>query len=255
MSVSTPPPAAKRDNGGYQGLQSTRHAPYFLPSWASRRAGNKICKYVGLGLQLGSGLQLGLQLGLGLEIGPTAHLEGVSIHLAVLCIHGEEETMLTKKVCRWSLPVLPRWPELCSKVFKVQQARQTHSLLQLPPLDAVPKGRSHSTPPTHPPCPGIWTSQALWVPIRALQHIAFICAHWGWATCFELAARFLPIQPLLSFLHICALSQPSCGCVHSASGGLPRRNHSTWSEIRCSPAASHCVPDTGHSTAAWVFVF
>lgn len=53
---------------------------------------------MGLGLQLGLQLWSGLQLGLGLERGPTAHLEGVSIHLAVLCIHGEEETMLTQKL-------------------------------------------------------------------------------------------------------------------------------------------------------------
>lgn len=132
----------------------------------------------------------------------------------------------------------------------MEQARQTHSLLQLPPLGAVPKGRSHSTPPTHPPCPGIWTSQPPRVPIRALQHIVFICARWRWATCIELAALLLLIQPPLSFLHICALSlaQSSYGCVCSASGGLPIRDHSTWSEIRCSPGVSHCMPDMGHGT-------
>lgn len=100
----------------------------------------------------------------------------------------------------------------------------------LPP-DAVPRGRSPSTPPTHP---ALAHGQAspFGPPqhVAALQHIVSICAQRGQTACFELAA-FLPLINVSRCFHSCTstlwlgFSLPPrlflWLCVCLATGGFP----------------------------------
>lgn len=194
------------------------------------------------------------------------------------CRSSDAHARRPRQCCEWSLLTLLLWPELCAKVFKVEQARKSHPLSpllpQLPPLDTVPKGRSPYTPLTHPSlahgqATPRWLASASHTQAHSSSpaYCFYLCPTWM-NSMFWINSLSSPDQhqPLFSFLHVntsSSLQPHPCpfplSCAYSVSGGFPIGAHYTWPEIKCSPESALWMPGTGtgllhHSAAAGGFV-